>query len=238
MRVLVLGASGATGTHVVRQLIKRQINTRILIRESAVLSEDIKENLLVEIVKGNINELKDSEMNDLIRDCNVVISCLGHNVTFRGLFGKPHHLVFDAIKRISETIKENDGKKVKLILMSTTGYTNSLSREKNALGEKLILSSLKLLLPPHRDNVKAADYLITTFDKADKNIEWVTVRPDTLVNDEKESSYDICESPVRSPIFNAGKTSRINAAHFMAELATNESIWNDWQYKTPVIYNK
>ncbi|WP_236690371.1 NmrA family NAD(P)-binding protein [Guptibacillus hwajinpoensis] len=58
MRVLVLGASGATGTHVVRQLIKRQVNTRILIRESAVLSEDIKENLLVEIMKGNINELR------------------------------------------------------------------------------------------------------------------------------------------------------------------------------------
>ncbi|WP_236690370.1 NAD(P)H-binding protein [Guptibacillus hwajinpoensis] len=167
-----------------------------------------------------------------------MISCLGHNVTFRGMFGKPHHLVFDAIKRISELIKEIDSKKVKLILMSTTGYTNSLSREKNALGEKIILSSLKLLLPPHRDNIKAADYLITMFDKEDKNIAWVAVRPDTLVNDEKESAYDVYESPVRSPLFNAGKTSRINVAHFMAELATNDSTWNEWKCKTPVIYNK
>lgn len=238
MRVLVIGASGATGTHVVRQLIKRQINTRILIRTSAALSKDIKESLLVEIVKGNINELDDSEMNNLIRDCNVVISCLGHNVTLKGLFGKPHYLVYDAIKRICETSKEIDGKKVKLILLSTTGYTNPLSKEKNALGEKIILSSLNLLLPPHRDNVKAANYLLTTINKEDKNIAWVAVRPDTLVNDEEESSYDVCESPVRSPIFNAGETSRINVGHFMAELATNESTWNDWQCKTPVIYNK
>lgn len=237
MRVLVLGASGATGTHVVRQLIKRQTSTRILIRETAVLSTDVTESPLVEVVKGNIHELTDSEMCDLVRDCSVIISCLGHNVSFKGMFGKPYHFVSDAIRRMSETIKENGEGKVKLILMSTTGYTNPSSREKNSLGEKIILSSLKLLLPPHRDNIKAADYLLTVV-KDDEQIEWVAVRPDTLINDEKETPYDVCESPVRSPLFNAGKTSRINVGHFMAELATNVSVWNDWKYKTPVIYNK
>ncbi|MFD2045687.1 NAD(P)H-binding protein [Ornithinibacillus salinisoli] len=238
MRVLVLGASGATGKQVVRQLIKRQINTRILIRKSAVLSKDIQENPLVEIMKGNINELNDSEMNNLLRDCHVIISCLGHNVTPKGLFGKPRYLVFDAIKRISETAKKRADKRVKLILMSTTGYTNTLSREKNSMGEKVILSLLKLLLPPHRDNVKAANYLITEIGKEEEKVEWVVVRPDTLVNNDEESPYEVCESPVRSPIFNAGKTSRINVGHFMTELVTDDTIWKKWQFKTPVIYNK
>ncbi|MDX8360124.1 NAD(P)-binding oxidoreductase [Cytobacillus sp. IB215316] len=235
MRVLVLGASGATGKQVVRQLIKRQINTRILIRNSATLSKDIKEHPLVEIKKGNINDLNDSEMNNLLLNCNVIISCLGHNPTLKGMFGKPRYLVFDVIKRISETVKDT---KVKLILMSTTGYTNTLSSERNSIGEKLILSLLYLFLPPHRDNVKAANYLIKNIGKEDGNIDWIAVRPDTLVNIDEESSYEVCEFPIRSPIFNAGKTSRINVSHFMAELVSDDIIWGKWAFKTPVIYNK
>jgi len=65
--------------------------------------------------------------------------------------------VFDTIRNISEIVKEKADKKVKLILMSTTGYTNTITGEKNSLGERIILSILKLLLPPHRDNVKAAN---------------------------------------------------------------------------------
>ncbi|RRJ66058.1 NAD(P)-dependent oxidoreductase [Paenibacillus oralis] len=238
MRVLVLGASGATGKHVVRQFIKRQIHTRILIRKNAVVPNDVQEHPLVEIVKGNINELNDAEMNQLLRDCDVIISCLGHNLTLKGMFGKPRYLVFDAIKRIYETVPKRAEKTVKLILMSTTGYTNTLSGETNSPGEKIILSLLKLLLPPHRDNVKAANYLIAKMGKGDGNVGWVAVRPDTLVNHDKESPYEVCESPVRSPIFNAGKTSRINVSYFMAELAIDENLWKCWEFKTPVIYNK
>ncbi|MDQ0258108.1 putative NADH-flavin reductase [Evansella vedderi] len=238
MRVLVLGASGATGKLVVKQLIKRQINTRILIRYNAVLSKDIQENPLVQIVKGNINVLNESELNDLIHQCNVIISCLGHNVTLKGMFGKPRYLVFDAIKRISEAVKNKANKKVKIILMGTTAYTNTLSGEVNSMGEKIIFTLLKLLLPPHRDNIKAADYLITEIGKNEEKIEWVVVRPDTLINHHEESLYEVCESPVRSPIFNAGKTSRINVSHFMTELVTVDKTWNDWKFKAPVVYNK
>ena len=41
MKVLVLGASGATGKLVVQQLIKRQINVRVLLREGATLPEEV-----------------------------------------------------------------------------------------------------------------------------------------------------------------------------------------------------
>jgi hypothetical protein len=136
-------------------------------------------------VEGNINELDQSEMNQLMADCNVVISCLGHNISFKGMFGKPRYLVFDAIKKISETVKNTANKKVKIILMNTTGYTNSLSGEKNSIIESIILSLLKFLLPPHRDNVRAANFLINEIGKQEEKIEWVAVRPDTLINNDE-----------------------------------------------------
>ena len=238
MSVLVLGASGATGSLVVRQLIRRNIETKILIRKSSRLAKEIKESNLVEIVKGNINELNSNEMEQLLQKCDVVFSCLGHNITFKGLFGHPRYLVRDAVRSVCEASKKSSSGKVKLVLMSTTAYTNKLSGEKNSLGEKLIFSLLTLLLPPQRDNVKAADYLLRQIGKQDKKVEWIAVRPDTLIDEDSESSYEICKSPKRSPIFNAGKTSRINVSHFMAELVTDEELWEKWLYKTPVIYNK
>lgn len=238
MRVLVLGASGATGKQVVRQLMQRQKQTRILIRESAVLPKDIQEHQAVEIVKGNINELNDGEMMALLRGCSVVISCLGHNLTLKGMFGHPRYLVFEAIKRICETVQKSNDHNIKLILMSTTAYTNPVNNEKNNVGEKIIFSLLKGLLPPHRDNVQAADYLTQQISRKDNRIGWVAVRPDTLVNHDEVSPYGAYGSPVSSPIFNPGKTSRINVSHFMAELATDNKVWEKWAYTTPVVYNQ
>jgi putative NADH-flavin reductase len=238
MKVLVLGASGATGKLVVRQLVKRQINIRVVVREGAILSAELLDNPLVEIERGNISEFNDSEMISLLQDCNAIVSCLGHNITIRGIFGKPRNLVFDTIRNISEIVKEKADKKVKLILMSTTGYTNTITGEKNSLGERIVLSILKLLLPPHRDNVKAANYLNEEIGKDNEKIEWIAVRPDTLVNEDNKSTYEVYESPVRSPVFNAGKTSRINVSQFMVELLLNEELWQEWKFKMPVIYNK
>ena len=238
MKVLVLGASGATGKLVVMQLIKRQINIRVVVREGAILSAEILDNPLVEIERGNIAEFNDSEMISLLQDCNAIVSCLGHNITIRGIFGKPRNLVFDTIRNLSEIVKEKADKKVKLILMSTTGYTNTITGEKNSLGERIILSILKLLLPPHRDNVKAANYLHEEIGKDNEKIEWIAVRPDTLFNEDNKSTYEVYESPVRSPVFNAGTTSRINVSHFMADLLINERLWREWQFKMPVVYNK
>jgi len=238
MKALVLGASGATGKLAVRQLIKRKIPTRILVRKTAVLPKEFLESSLVEVVTGNINELKDSEMDQLVQNCNVIISCLGHNISFKGMFGQPRYLVLDALRSVSETVRRNTDKRVKIILMNTTAYTNTSSGEKNSLGEKIIFALLMGLLPPHRDNIKAANFLVNEIGTQDEKIEWVAVRPDTLINDEQESSYEIFESPVRSPIFDAGKTSRINTSHFMAELAADDSLWKKWLFKTPVIYNR
>jgi nucleoside-diphosphate-sugar epimerase len=237
MQILVLGASGATGKLVVKQLIIRKIKTRILVRDSSTLPKEIQENSLVELVKGNIDDLDSNAMRNLVLNCSVVISCLGHNITFKGLFGQPRYLVLNALRKVSEAIQQNSLAKVKLILMSTTAYTNPLLDEKNTLGEKILFSLFMMLLPPHNDNIKGANFLNYEIGNQDKKIEWVAVRPDGLIDNAVETAYEISESPLRSPIFDAGKTSRINVSHFIAELVTDANLWKKWLYKTPVIYN-
>jgi hypothetical protein len=121
--------------------------------------------------------------------------------------------------------------------MSTTAYTNTISREKNSLGESLVHSILRLLLPPHLDNVRAANYLQEEIREGIGNIEWVAVRPDTLLNKDTESAYEAHKSPIRSPIFNAGTVSRINVSHFIANLLANDGLWREWRFKMPVVYD-
>jgi hypothetical protein len=42
----------------------------------------------------------------------------------------------------------------------------------------------------------------------------------------------------RSALFDPGVTSRINVAHFMADLITDEDEWKKWKGQMPVIYNR
>ena len=111
MKVLVLGASGATGKQVVMQMIKRGISTRIVVRESAYLPQEIIDASNVEIIKGSITEFSSEKLKELVKDCTAVVSCLGHNITFKGMFGKPRLLVYSTVKRICEAIEEKAGEK-------------------------------------------------------------------------------------------------------------------------------
>jgi uncharacterized protein YbjT (DUF2867 family) len=238
MKVLVLGASGATGRLVVTQLNKKKIPVRIVVRERAVLPDGFSGNGLVEIVKGSISDFNARQFQELMDGCDAAVCCLGHNLTFKGLYGKPRKLVYGVIRRLAEAVAAGSDQKVRLILMSTTAYTNKAVHEKNSSAERIVFFFIKALLPPHVDNTDAADYLVHELGKENAKIEWIAVRPDTLINDDQESEYDVLESPIRSPVFNAGKTSRINVGRFMAELLTDKELWEKWKFKTPVLYNK
>lgn len=238
MKVLVLGASGATGRLLVMQLAKRHIDTRIVVRDAAILSPEVLGNPQIEIKRGNISDFANSELARLLQGCDAIVSCLGHNISIKGMFGQPRNLVSDTMRNIAEVAGKSAGAKVRLVLMSTTAYTNTLTGEKNSPWESIIFPIIKLLLPPHRDNVRAADYLQERIGKHNEKVEWVAVRPDTLVNEDEESAYEVHQAPTRSPLFNAGTTSRINVSRFMADLLLDEALWREWLFKMPVVYNK
>jgi nucleoside-diphosphate-sugar epimerase len=236
MKVLVLGASGATGKLVVQQLVQRNIEVRMVVRESAIIPSNLQSDNTIEIIKGNINDFEIVKIINLIKDCNSIICCLGHNISLKGIFGPPRKFVSKTVEKAIKALQSLNLNQ-KFILMSTTAYTNEKIGEKNSFGEKIIFSLLKILLPPHKDNMLAADYLVYKLGSK-SNIDWVAVRPDSLTNEQNESIYEIHSNKVRSPIFNPGKTSRINVSHFMVELVTNNKLWEEWKFKTPVIYNK
>jgi hypothetical protein len=100
-----------------------------------------------------------------------------------------------------------------------------------------MIALLRLFLPPHADNEQAAEYLRTVISKKDKAIEWSAVRPSSLIDEEQTSEIEIYASPTRS-IFKDGEISRINVGHFMADLITNDELWQQWKGQMPVIYNK
>jgi nucleoside-diphosphate-sugar epimerase len=239
MTTLVVGASGATGKLLVEQLLNRGEHVKIIVRTVNSLPESIKNNENVSIICANVLDLNDNEMIQHVKGCNAVVSCLGHNLSFKGLYGQPRRLVTDATRRLCSAIKANNPEQpVKFVLMNTTGNRNLDLSEQISFGQKCIIWLLRLLLPPHLDNEKAADYLRTNIAQNDRVIEWAAVRPDNLIDESEVTEYEVHPSPTRSAIFDAGTTSRINVGHFMAELITDHETWIKWKGQMPVIYNK
>ncbi len=242
MIVLVVGATGATGQLVVDQLLNRGHRVRVIVRSPEKLTENVTNNDNLDIIPATLLELSNLDLIKYTYSCQAIVSCLGHNLSLKGIYGQPHRLVRDAARRLCNAVKTNNsgrsaGKPVKYILMNTTGNRNRDLNEQISFGDKCVAGLIRLLLPPHVDNEMAADYLRTNIGQSDPVVEWAAVRPDTLVNEEKVTEYRVYPSPIRSAIFNAGQTSRINVAHFMADLITEKTVWNKWKGQMPVIYN-
>ncbi|MCA9883090.1 MAG: SDR family oxidoreductase [Anaerolineae bacterium] len=238
MTTLVVGATGATGRLLVQQLLDRGETVKAIVRSPEKLIE-LQGNKNLSLIQASLLDLSDQELAQHVQGCEAVASCLGHNLTMRGIYGQPRKLVTEAARRLCQAVKANNpSHPVKYVLMNTTGNRNRDIPEHISFAETAVLSILRLLLPPQVDNEQAADYLRVKIGQNDPVIEWVAVRPDSLINQDVVTEYDIYPSPIRSALFNAGKTSRINVGHFMAELITSADTWATWKGKMPVIYNK
>ncbi len=239
MTVLVVGASGATGRHLVEQLLIQKHKVKAIVRSPEKLPESWKTNSNLQLITASILDLSDRELEEIVHDCQAVASCLGHNLTWKGIYGQPRKLVTDATRKLCDAVKANKPEQaVRFILMNTTANSNRDLNEPISLAQKYVIALLRLLLPPHVDNEKAADYLRTKIRQKNEYIEWTAVRPDGLINENEVTDYEIHPSPTRSAIFNAGKISRINVGHFMAKLISDDDLWKNWKGQMPVIYNK
>jgi len=239
MNILIVGATGATGRLLTEELLNRGQLVKVIVRSPDKLPVGIRNHDNLSVIHASILDLSDAKLNQHVKGCDAVASCLGHNLNLKGIYGHPRKLVTDATRRLCDAIKANAPEKsVKFVLMNTTGNSNRDLDEPISFAQKGIIGLLRLLMPPHADNEQAADYLRVKIGQKDEIVEWTAVRPDGLIDEDEVTTYDLHPSPVRSAIFDSGQTSRINVGHFMAELITEDDLWQKWKGQMPVIYNK
>lgn len=237
MTTLVLGASGATGRLLVGQLLARGEPVRALLRSPDALLA-LRGDSRLSLIRASVLDLDEAAMARHVAGCSAVASCLGHPLSLRGIYGQPRRLVLDALRRLCQAIVASaPPRPVRVVLMNTAGNSNRDLREPVSLAQRAVVALVRALVPPHADNEAASDYLRTIVGQAHPLIQWVVVRPDSLVDRDAVSGYETHPSPTRSAIFDAGRTSRINVAHFMAELAMGGAAWERWRGRMPVIYD-
>lgn len=238
IRALVIGGSGATGKLVISELLEKNVEVLAIVREPSSLKKNFDSYSNYREVLASISDLDVNELARHLEKCDVIISCLGHNLTFKGIFGEPRRLVSDAIGKVTNAIELlQPSKKKKIILMNTTGNSNQDIPERPPLSQRAVISILRWLLPPHVDNEQAANHLRVNVGQDHHRIDWVVVRPDSLTNEPVVTKYNIYSSPTRNAIFDSAPTSRRNVADFIASLTTNQNLWVTWKGSMPVIYN-
>jgi nucleoside-diphosphate-sugar epimerase len=237
-KVLVVGATGATGRRLVKQLLGRGLHVKAIVRASAILPSQLDAHDRLTVIRADLLALTDSELETLTAGCQSIASCLGHNMSWRGVFGEPRRLVTDTVRRLSNAIVAGrPHTPVRLVLMNSAACRNRDIDEPLPRAQRLVVAMLRLLVPPHADNEQAAEYLRENPGRTNTTLEWVVVRPDSLTDEATVTDYSIHPSPTRSAIFDPGATSRINVAHLMADLITDDRLWHQWEGQMPVVYN-
>jgi len=229
----VVGGTGATGRLLVRALVERGRRALVIARNPQNLPADLREHGAVSVVAGTVLAMSEQQLVDLVSGCDSIASCLGHSLSAKGMFGPPRRLVRDTLRCLCEAAEAP----TRVVLMSSAGCRDRTIGERVSLAQRAVVAAIRTLVPPHADNEAAMSYLQRDVGAEDGSIRWVIVRPDGLTNEEAVTRSSVHPSPTRSAIFNAGKTSRINVAGFMARLLCEDEAWAEWRGRAPVIYN-
>jgi len=216
-KVLVVGATGATGKHVVRVLLDRGDTTVVAVTRSKEKLMDLllklnddddakdkdddanekkkRENNLI-VKEAAIADLSPEELKALTEGCNAIVSCLGHNMTFKGMY-RDGYWLRDAVQGLTENMPkaEETGSSCccRFILMGSDGVVNpdGVTDPKRSWSERSIMSLLRYLVPPMLDNEMSALYLYQQQKEQETTpFDWCIVRPGDLIDEKKEKGKD------------------------------------------------
>jgi nucleoside-diphosphate-sugar epimerase len=235
--VLLLGGTGRTGARVLTQLLERGVSVRALVRSAARLPEGVATHPLLSVTETDVLSLTDAETGRHLDGCDAAISCLGHPNDVRGIFGPPNDIVVHMVRSVVRAARSlAPARPVRLIVMSSVSV-NRPGRADTVRGtfERSVVAVLRALVPPARDNQRAADFLAEEVGATDPAVEWVVVRPDSLLEG------DVCEYELHEALITTlakpDATNRASVAHFMCELATDDAAWQRWRGGMPVAVN-
>jgi nucleoside-diphosphate-sugar epimerase len=235
--VLLVGGTGRTGRRVLEQLLSRDVNVHAIVRSAERLPAGVANNPRLTVVEADLLSLSDAELRGHVRSSDVVISCLGHVTSPKGVFGPPRDLVTQATTRLCQAIQAvRPATPVRFILMSSVSVSRPGRLDtRRGMFERAFVATIRGLLPPAKDNQGAADFLCRRIGADNPFLQWAAVRPDTLL-DGDVSEYAWHEGIVSS-LFKPDSTNRANVAHAMCELATDPRTWDVWKGKLPVVVN-
>jgi len=235
---LVVGATGATGKHVVQQLLNQGHPVHVIVRSKermlAALQDTSQTDSLLTITEASLLDLSDEQIQEHVDQVGSVVSCLGHNLTFKGIFGQPRRLVRDSVKRLSVALANTTSPKRKLIVMGSDGVAHPAgSDDKRGWLERLILSLLRNLVPPHADNEETAAYLYNLVGTG--NMEWCVIRPTDLIDGEA-TNYQLFDKPPGG-LFDSSRVTRANVAKCMVDMITVDKLWQEYKMRMPVVHD-
>lgn len=236
--VLLLGGTGRTGRRVIDELTRRGARVRAIVRSKERLPAELRARPGLEVIEASLLALGAAELEQHVRGCDAVVSCLGHVMSWRGIFGAPRDLVAQAVARVRDAVRAvGPDRPVRFVLMTSVSVNRpgGLDTRRGAF-ERAFVATLRALLPPARDNQAAADVLSETVGAEDPQLEWVVIRPDSLLEGEA-CAYTLHEGLVDS-LFSPGQTTMQNIGRFAAELVTDDACWARWRGRMPVIVNQ
>ena len=117
--ILLVGGTGRTGRRVLEQLLSRGAHVRAIVRSAEKLRAGVAERPGLSVVEADLLALSDEELLRHVRGCDAVVSCLGHTLGLRGIFGPPRSLVTQATTRLCRAIQASPVSYTHLTLPTT-----------------------------------------------------------------------------------------------------------------------
>lgn len=188
MKIIVFGATGGVGRHVVNQALQAGYEVTAFVRDLTKLQI---ENDHLHVVRGDATNAE--EVSAAIAGHDAVISCLGSNK----MVAKSTQLE-EMTQHIVAGMEAHHVKRI--VYTASAGINNELP----GVGGKMVMKMLQNVLTDHRHAVD----LIQTH----KDLQYTIVRPLGLTNDDYTGEYREAKEGVPE---NARNIPRADVAHFI-----------------------
>lgn len=188
MKIIVFGATGGVGRHVVNQALQTGDEVTAFVRDLTKLQI---ENDHLHVVRGDATNAE--EVSAAIAGHDAVISCLGSNK----MVAKSTQLE-EMTQHIVASMEAHHVKRI--VYTASAGINNELP----GVGGKMVMKMLQNVLIDHRH---AVDLI-----QAHKDLQYTIVRPLGLTNDDYTGAYREAKEGVPE---NARNIPRADVAHFI-----------------------
>ena len=250
---LVLGGTGATGRHVVHQLLRLNRRVHVIVRSKQRMIEALKdidflsdisnryptttddgnENSatvypLLTIIEESVVDLTDQQIQEYCQHVENVVCCLGHT----GIYAKPRRFVSETVQRFATILASSTGPKRKFIVMTSDGVPHP-SDDPYGFWLRTMMGCIRRCVPPHADNEAVGTYFCNLIGAG--NMEWVMVRPTYLING-PVTKYKLYNKPV-GLLFGNQVVTRANVAKFMVDLIMDGSLFTEYRFRMPVVHD-